>query len=79
MLVFIDQSKAFDWIYHEGLKYKLKSIGLSGTLYELLCNYFENKKIRVVMDGSKSNWIKVTQVFHKVQFFKRYMPMMQYY
>ena len=34
--VFLDISKAFDKVWHEGLLYKLKSMGISGELYNLL-------------------------------------------
>ena len=37
--VFLDISKAFDKVWHGGLLYKLKSMGLSRELYNLLENY----------------------------------------
>ena len=37
--VFLDISKAFDKVWHEGLLYKLKSMGISGELHKLLENY----------------------------------------
>ena len=33
--VFLDTSKTFDKVWHEGLLYKLKSMGISGELYKL--------------------------------------------
>ncbi len=59
-LVFLDQSRAFDRIYHAGLKKKMKVFGIDGPLYDLLSNYLEDRKIRVVLDGSKSKWRKTT-------------------
>ena len=32
--VFVDISKAFDKVWHEGLLYKVKSMGSSGELYQ---------------------------------------------
>ena len=42
--VFLDMSKAFDKVWHEGLLYKLKSMGISGELYDLLQNYQVDSK-----------------------------------
>ena len=33
--VFLDISKSFDKVWHKGLLYKLKSMGISGELYKL--------------------------------------------
>ena len=41
--VFLDISKAFDKVWHEGMLYKLKSMGISGELYNLLENYLSNR------------------------------------
>ena len=59
-VIFLDQSKAFDRISHEGLKRKLKSFGIQGSLYNLLCSYLGERMIRVVLNGSSSKWQKVT-------------------
>ena len=45
--VFLDISKAFDKVWHKGLLYKLKSLGISGELYSLLENY---------LSGRTSSW-----------------------
>ena len=42
--VFLDISKAFDKVWHEGLLYKLKSMGFSGELYNILENYQADSK-----------------------------------
>ena len=49
--VFLDISKAFDKVWHEGLLYKLKSMGISGELYDLLENYLSGRFKRVVLNG----------------------------
>ena len=43
---FLDNSKAFDRVWHKGLLFKLKRIGIDGTLYLLLENYLKNRKQR---------------------------------
>ena len=37
--VFLDISKPFDKVWHKGLLYKLRSMGNSGGLFNLLENY----------------------------------------
>ena len=49
--VFLDISKAFDKIWHEGLPYKLKSMGISEKLYNLLENYLLGRFQSVVLNG----------------------------
>ena len=41
--VFLDISKAFDEVWHEGMLYKLKSMDISGELYNLLEDYLSNR------------------------------------
>ena len=55
-LVFGDISKAFDKIWHAGLIYKLKSVGVTGPLNTWLANYLHNRQQRVVLQGSSSDW-----------------------
>ena len=54
--VFLDISKAFDKVWHEGLLYKLKSMGISGELHKLLENYLSGRLQRVVLNGQSSSW-----------------------
>ena len=59
-MVFLDQSKAFDRIYHTGLKLKLKACGIQGALYNLLCSYLQDRTLKVAINGSKSKVCKTT-------------------
>jgi len=52
--VFLDISKAFDKVWHEGLIFKLKQNGISGQLLNLLQNYLSNRQQRVTLNGSVS-------------------------
>ena len=54
--VSLDISKAFDKIWHESLLYKLKPVGISGELYNLLENYLSGRFQRVVLNGQTSSW-----------------------
>ena len=54
--IFLDMSKAFDKVWHEGLIYKLRSFGVQSKLIDLLKNYLSNRKQRVIMNGASSSW-----------------------
>ena len=54
--VFLDISKAFDKVWHEGLLFKLKSMGISGELYNLLENYLLGRFQGVALNGQTSSW-----------------------
>ena len=56
---FLDISKAFDRVWHEGLLFKLKSNGIDGPLFDLLKNYLHNRKQRVDLNGQTSDWAQV--------------------
>ena len=53
---FLDISKAFDKVWHEGLIFKLQSYGIEGNLLLLLRNYLKDRKQRVVLNGQSSFW-----------------------
>ena len=57
--VFLDIPKAFDKVWHEGLIYKIKSMGVSGQLLNLLENYLTNRHQRVLLHGQNSAWAPV--------------------
>ena len=54
--VFLDISKAFDKVWHTGLIFKLKQNGIDGKLLSLLGSYLSDRKQRVVINGSFSEW-----------------------
>ena len=54
--VFLDISKAFDKVWHEGLLFKLQQNGISGTLFKLFASYLSNRYQRVVLNGCESEW-----------------------
>ena len=54
--VFLDISKAFDKVWHEGLIFKLEQNGISGGLLKLFGNYLSNRKQRVILNGSYSEY-----------------------
>ena len=58
--IFLDISKAFDKVWHEGLLFKLKHNGIGGTLLEFIRNYFNDRYRRVVLNGRSSSWKEIT-------------------
>lgn len=57
--VFLDISKAFDKVWHQGLLYKLKCNGIDGNLLQLLTDYLSNRRQRVVLQGLESHWMPI--------------------
>jgi hypothetical protein len=55
-IIFLDFSKAFDKVWHDGLKYKLKMNGIAGNLYRWFIDYITNRKQKVVINGQSSTW-----------------------
>ena len=55
-IVFCDISKAFDRVWHEGLIYKLRNMGIQGALLLWFKDYLSNRYQRVVLEGEKSSW-----------------------
>ena len=57
--VFLDISKAFDKVWHDGFLYKLKSYGVQGELLSLLRNYLQKRWQRVVLNGQTLEWREI--------------------
>ena len=59
-LVFCDQSKAFDKVWHEGLLYKLRTFGIEGPLFQWLVSYLSERRQRVTIKNGSSPWINIS-------------------
>ena len=68
--VFLDISKAFDKVWHEGLLFKLKCYGVESSFYNILENYLHDRKQRVVLSGQSSSWLKDTVTLEFTFFLK---------
>ena len=53
--MFLDLSKAFDRVWHEGLPFELKQLGISGILLKWLESYLAPRKQKVILDGCCSD------------------------
>ena len=58
--VFLDISKAFDKVWHEGFIYKLKQNGIKSNLLDTLTNFLNDRKQRVFLNGQHLKWAKFT-------------------
>ena len=67
--VFLDISKAFDKVWHEGLLLKLKCLGIDGALYKWFECYLSGRKQRVVLEGTCSSWKEITSGVPQVSVF----------
>ena len=56
---FLDISKAFDSVWHEGLLFKLQQNGILGELITLTKDFLSCRKQRIVLNGQHSSWADV--------------------
>ena len=61
--VFLDISKAFDKVWHEGLLLRLNQNGIFGNLLNVLRDSLSCRKQQVVLNGQLSSWDNVTAGF----------------
>ena len=54
--IFLDLSKAFDRVWHEGLIYKSEFNGLHGNVLRIVKSFMADRKQRVVLNGQCSKW-----------------------
>jgi hypothetical protein len=55
-IIYLDISKAFDRVWHEGLIFKLQTIGVCGSLLQWLKSYLSHRRQKVVIKGNSSSW-----------------------
>jgi Reverse transcriptase (RNA-dependent DNA polymerase) len=59
-IVFLDITAAFDRVWHVGLLYKLHHAGITGKAWRWLQAFLSNRQLRVVSNGSFSQWFNVS-------------------
>ena len=57
--IFLDISKVFDRVWHEGLLYKIQSIGISGTPLKLIESFLSGIYQCVLLNSQASSWSPV--------------------
>ena len=65
--VFLDISKTFDKVWHEGVLFKLSQNGISENLRTLLTNFLKNRKQRIILN-EQTSWTEINARFFKVQY-----------
>ena len=55
----IDFSAAFDRVNHQGIHYKLCSVGVGGSVLSVLTQFLSNRPQYVVVDGCRSKLVNV--------------------
>ena len=58
-IVQLDFSSAFDRVSHSGLLFKLKSIGVGGSVLSICTEFLSDRRQRVVVDGAANEWIPI--------------------
>ena len=54
--IFLDLSKSFGRVWHDGLIYKIKRIGITDNSLKLIESFLGNRFQRVVLNGHSSSW-----------------------
>ena len=54
--MFLDISKAFDRVWHNGLLFKLKQNGVNENLVQLIKSFLSGRFQRVLLNGQSSYW-----------------------
>ena len=58
--IFLDISKAFDKVWHEGLLFKLRQNGVEDKILNILSDFLSNRFQRTTLNGKSSSWKPVT-------------------
>nr|XP_047122881.1 uncharacterized protein LOC124806201 [Hydra vulgaris] len=59
-VVYLDFAKAFDKVEHKRLLTKIKAYGITGKIYNWIESFLANRKQRVAISNTVSEWVSVT-------------------
>ena len=54
-----DFSAAFERVSHNGILFKLNSIGVGGSVLSICSDFLSDRRQKVVVDGAASKWIPI--------------------
>ena len=55
----IDFSAAFDGVNHQGILYKLSSVGIGGSVLSVLTQFLSNRSQYILVDGCRNKLVNV--------------------
>ena len=58
----IDFSAAFDKVNHQGILYRLCSVGIGGSVLSVVTQFLSNRSQHVMVDGCQSKLVDVSGV-----------------
>ena len=61
-IVLIDFTASFDRVNHQGILYRLCSVGIGGSVLSILTHFLSNRSQHVVVDGCLSKLVDVSGV-----------------
>ena len=71
-IVQIDFSAAYDKVNHQGILYRLCSVGIGGSVLSILTQFLSNRSHLVTVDGWRSKLVDVVLGVPQDSFFVRY-------
>ena len=57
--IFLDISKAFDKVWHDGLTFKLRQNGICGEIINISKDFLSDRKQRVILNGQCLPWASI--------------------
>ena len=58
-IVQIDFSTAYDRVNHQGILYKLFSVGIGGSVLSIFTQFLSNRSLHVMVDGCRSKLLNI--------------------
>ena len=63
--------KAFDQVSHERLIHKIKLYGIDEQTVKWIENFLKNRKQKMIVNGTQSEWSNVTMGSHRAMYWAR--------
>ena len=57
--IFLDISKAFDKVWHNGLLFRLRQNGICGEMINISEEFLSDRKERLILNGQYSSWADI--------------------